>query len=129
MTTLVVVDDESLVTDFLTFLLENEGYTVHAASNGKEALEVIARVRPALVITDLMMPVRSGLELAQAIRGSDESSRVPIILCSAAPDAVTQEDRQLFSAMLRKPYPASRLLELVALHVNPAAGPPAMDAT
>jgi CheY-like chemotaxis protein len=120
MATLVVVDDESLVTDFLTFLLGNEGYAVHAASNGKEAQELVARVQPALVVTDLMMPVCSGLELARAIRGSNEATRLPIILCSAAPDAVVPEDRQLFSAILQKPYSPLRLLELIARHVSPA---------
>jgi CheY-like chemotaxis protein len=120
MATLVVVDDESLVTDFLTFLLGNHGYAVHAAANGKEALELVTRVQPALVVTDLMMPVCSGLEFARAVRESNDATRLPIILCSAAPDAVSPEDRQLFSAILQKPYPPLRLLELIAQHVHPA---------
>jgi CheY-like chemotaxis protein len=114
MTNLVTVDDESLVTDFLAFLLEGEGYTVHPASNGKEALEVIARVRPSLVITDLMMPVQSGLDLARALRKRAEFESLPIILCSAVPGAIAEADRPLFSAMLQKPYPPADLVQLVA---------------
>lgn len=118
MTNLVTVDDESLVTDFLAFLLEGEGYAVHSASNGKEAREVIARIRPALVITDLMMPVQSGLELARDLRESVEFKDLPIILCSAVPDAIPQADRHLFSAMLQKPYPPVDLLQLVARYAK-----------
>ena len=118
MTTLVTVDDETLVTEFLAFLLEAEGYTVFSASNGKEALEVIVRVRPSLVITDLMMPVWSGLELARALRDNVEFESPPIILCSAAVSAVAQDDRHLFSAMLQKPYPPAELVRLVARYVR-----------
>ena len=118
MTTLVVVDDESLITDFLTFRLEGEGYTVHAAANGKEGLALIARVQPALVITDLMMPIMSGLELAGALRRSSELSQLPIILCTAVADPVTQREQQLFSAILQKPYSLGRLVGLIAQHVG-----------
>ncbi|MFM0556542.1 response regulator [Paraburkholderia sediminicola] len=113
MATLVVVDDESLVTDFLTFLLEGEGYAVHVASNGRQALEVISQVRPALIITDLMMPVMPGLELARTLRKSAEFSHLPIILCSSVSDSVAQQEQHLFTAMLRKPYPPAGLVTLV----------------
>lgn len=111
MTTLVVVDDEPLITGFLRLLLEDAGFTVHVASNGKEALDVIARVRPALVVTDLMMPVMSGLDLATALRANFLSLNV--ILYSATPDAIPPEDRHLFAAMLRKPQSAAVLLQVI----------------
>jgi CheY-like chemotaxis protein len=116
MTNLVVVDDESLVTDFLTFLLEGEGYAIHAASNGKEALDVVDRVRPALIVTDLMMPVMSGLAFARALRERDAFRQLPIILCTAVPDPVMPQEAHLFAAILRKPYAPARLVELVARH-------------
>jgi len=120
MTTLVVVDDESLVTDFLTFLLEGEGYAVHVAANGKEAMDVISRVLPALVITDLMMPVMSGLELARMLRAHREFAQLPVVLCSAASHAVAQEDLPLFSAILQKPQAPAALLGTVAQHLRAA---------
>jgi CheY-like chemotaxis protein len=115
MASIVVVDDERLVTDPLTFLLESEGHTVHVAANGREALSLIERVRPALVITDLMMPVMSGLELAAALRKNEPAGPgLPVILCSAATHAVEPQDRDLFSAMLRKPCAPAELLSVVA---------------
>jgi CheY-like chemotaxis protein len=121
MTTLVVVDDESLVTEILTFLLGNEGYVVHTASNGREALEVTARVRPDLIVTDLMMPVMSGVEFARSLRAGDAFRSVPIILCSAVPDAVAPADRPLFAAVLQKPYAPARLFGVIAEHVGTAS--------
>lgn len=118
MATLVVVDDESLVTDFLTFLLESEGHTVHAAANGRQALEIVDRVHPALVITDLMMPVMPGLELAQTLRESAAFSHLPIILCSSVSDPVALCEQHLFTAILRKPYAPARLVQLVTENLD-----------
>jgi CheY-like chemotaxis protein len=120
MAILVVVDDESLVTDILTFLLETEGHTVYAAANGKEALNLISRVQPVLVVTDLMMPVMSGLELARNLRQSSEFRHLPIILCSAVSNPVTQQEQHLFTATLQKPYEPARLIGLVAQHARQA---------
>lgn len=120
MATLIVADDESLVTDFLTFVLEREGHSVHIASNGREALELVSQVRPALIITDLMMPVMSGLELARCVRQGGGSDLVPIILCSGVARPVTQQEQHLFVAVLRKPYPPARLVALVQEHTGSA---------
>ncbi|MGN6319599.1 response regulator [Trinickia sp.] len=119
MTTLLVVDDESLVTDFLSFLFWREGYAVHAARTGKEALETAEQLQPDLIITDLMMPVMSGLELAQALRRNEKLAAVPIVLCTAAPDALSDEDKDLFLAVLRKPYPPPKLIEIVVRRIGP----------
>ncbi|WP_114812056.1 response regulator [Paraburkholderia kururiensis] len=118
MTTLLVVDDESLVTDFLSFLFRREGYVVHAARTGREALDVIGRERPDLIVTDLMMPVMSGVELATALRQDERLAHLPIVLCTAAPHALANEDRALFVAVLHKPYPPATLLDVVARHVG-----------
>lgn len=120
MATLVVVDDEPLVTDFLTFLLSGEGHAVHAAANGTDALALIDRVRPVLVITDLMMPFMSGLELARAVRHNSEYRHLPIILCTAVVDPVPPSERRLFAAILQKPYAAASLISLVAQHAGTA---------
>ena len=114
MASLIVVDDESIVTDFLTFLLRGEGHTVHAASNGKVALELMALARPELIVTDLMMPVMSGLELARAVRQDGEFRDLPIILCSGVQAPVSVEEQHLFTAILRKPYPPATLVRFVA---------------
>jgi len=60
MATILVVDDEYLIADILAYALEDEGFMVVTAGNGKKALEVLERERPSLIITDFMMPVMDG---------------------------------------------------------------------
>ena len=112
MATIVVVDDETLITDFLAFFLEDAGHVVHIARNGMEGLELIVRVIPDLVITDYMMPLMTGLELARALKADKSVTHVPVILSSAA-RASAREHPELFIAVLDKPYPAKKLMEIV----------------
>jgi len=63
--------------------LEERGFTVECASNGVEALEVLTRVRPDLIVTDIKMPAMSGSELISAIQAKPEMAAVPIIIVAA----------------------------------------------
>ncbi|MFU8839967.1 MAG: response regulator [Nitriliruptoraceae bacterium] len=66
--TVVVVDDERPLVDLLGRYLRREGYEVHAAYDGAEALEVIGRVHPDVIVLDLMLPGIDGLEVARRVR-------------------------------------------------------------
>jgi CheY-like chemotaxis protein len=113
MATIVVVDDETLITDFLSFFLKAEGYTVHVARDGRSALELIGEVRPDVVLTDYMMPAMSGLELAQALRASPKLGHIPVVLASAAQGVAARLRGDLFAAVLDKPYAPARLIALL----------------
>ncbi|WP_250473147.1 response regulator [Caballeronia sp. GAFFF1] len=113
MTTIVVVDDETTITDFLCYLLKEEGFDVFAASDGRAALDLIELTRPDLIVTDFMMPIMSGLDLARALKADDAFSKVPIILATAAQGAIARSNATLFAAILDKPYPLDELLCLI----------------
>lgn len=66
--TVVVVDDERPLVDLVARYLRREGYEVHAAYDGEEALEVIGRVTPEVIVLDLMLPGIDGLEVARRVR-------------------------------------------------------------
>jgi DNA-binding response OmpR family regulator len=104
MTTILVVDDEYLIADILAFALEDEGFMVVKASNGQKGLEVLERERPALIITDFMMPVMDGLEFATAIRASSSINHLPIILMSGAQAHIGKQRPELFNAVMEKPF-------------------------
>jgi len=76
----VVVDDSMLIRYTVGRFLEERGYTVESATNGGEALEVMKRVRPDLIVTDMQMPKMSGGELITALKSNPETSEVPIII-------------------------------------------------
>lgn len=77
---ILVVDDESSVQEVARAYLEREGYIVDSAVDGEQALELIARKPPALIVLDLMLPDVSGEEVARRVR---ERSDVPIIMLAA----------------------------------------------
>ena len=104
MTTILVVDDEYLIADILSIALEDEGFMVVTASNGQKGLEVLDRERPALIITDFMMPVMDGLEFATAVRALPSAGQLPIILMSGAQAHIGMQRSDLFDAVLAKPF-------------------------
>jgi len=104
MTTILVVDDEYLIADILCFALEDEGFMVVTASNGRKGLEVLDRERPALIITDFMMPVMDGQEFATAIRALPSANHLPIILMSGAQAHIGMQRSDLFDVVVPKPF-------------------------
>jgi CheY-like chemotaxis protein len=119
MALIVVADDEMLLTEMLTAVLEDVGYEVVVASHGREALELIRQRRPDLLITDFMMPVMTGLELAESIRGDEALADLPIVLVTGAQGAVARRHSDLFTHVLDKPYNLHTLLEITARIVAP----------
>ena len=80
---LLVIDDDSAVTDLLSLLLKSNGFEVAATNNSTDGLTMIREVAPDVVILDLMMPEMDGWQICKAVR---EFSQVPIIILSALND-------------------------------------------
>lgn len=114
MALIVVADDEYLLASMLADILEDEGHEVVTAPHGKAALEIIRERRPALLITDFMMPLMTGLELAENVRADQAIAEIPIILVSGAQASIAREHGELFTAVLDKPYINSALIDIVS---------------
>jgi DNA-binding response OmpR family regulator len=138
---IVVVDDERPLVDLVARYLRREGYEVHAAYDGEEALAVIAAVEPDVIVLDLMLPGIDGLEVARRVREdadpyivmltarSDEVDRI-VGLRVGADDYVTKpfspnELVARIQAMLRRPRRAAPAADDVRrfgeLTIDPAA--------
>ena len=76
----LVVDDSMLIRHTVCRFLEARGFEVESATNGAEALEKLAEMRPAVIITDLEMPKMSGLELISALKARPESAAIPVVV-------------------------------------------------
>jgi len=76
----LVVDDSMLIRFTVCQFLEQRGFAVEAASNGVDALNVLSRVRPDLIVTDMRMPKMSGSELIAALKDNPETAGIPIII-------------------------------------------------
>jgi len=79
----LVVDDNVKAVELMATALEAEGYLVMRAYGGAEAIEVARSARPDLVVLDLMMPEVSGFEVARALRESEHTARIPILVFTA----------------------------------------------
>jgi adenylate cyclase len=121
---ILVVDDNGDLRDYISSVLQRQGYQVRTAHNGAIALEMIETYLPNLVLTDLMMPGMSGLELLQKIRQDDHLNSIPVILLTAKVDDETRIEgvEQGADAYLGKPFNDRELLaevrNLLALKEN-----------
>ena len=79
---IVVADDNADMRELLGFILGRE-FVVHMAQNGREALEQVERVNPDLVVTDIMMPEMTGIELCRALKADPNSASTPVMLVSS----------------------------------------------
>ncbi|MEO9177021.1 MAG: response regulator, partial [Gaiellales bacterium] len=84
-TTILVVDDEEAVRRLVVYPFERDGYRVLQAATGEEALEIVARERPDLILLDLMLPGIDGYEVCRRVRST---SMVPIIMLTARDDEI-----------------------------------------
>lgn len=112
MPTILVVDDEPAISDILRLVLEDEGYTVMTAGNGRQALELVASARPDLVIADVMMPQLDGRALCRTINRDPELQGVAVVLMSAVPDLISRADCD-YAAFIRKPFDLDVVLKTV----------------
>lgn len=107
---ILVVDDEPAIREFLAFVLGDEGFRVLTATDGREALALARKHAPDVVLTDLMMPVADGYELIDNLRTGDVPVRA-IIAMSAVHTAGDRDPRaDLFVA---KPFQVDQIVESV----------------
>jgi len=90
----LVVDDSMLVRYTICRFLEERGFAAETATNGKEALEVLNRVRPDLIVTDMQMPIMSGSELITVLKSKPETSGVPIIVITGHASGLAEGDKR-----------------------------------
>src|SRR5579872_3007900 len=113
MRTVLVVDDEFGTVEVLVAALEDAGYRVLTAANGRRALERLEENRPDLVISDFMMPLMDGAALVAAMRANPSFRDIPVVMKSAAPEAALRKHLDGYAAFLRKPFRVPALLEIV----------------
>ena len=102
MSTILVADDEQPVREFIALVLGDAGHQTVLASNGRQALELLETERPDLVISDVMMPLMSGLELCQRLKGAAETAAIPVILMTSAGQRVAADAGH--DGFLAKPF-------------------------
>jgi CheY-like chemotaxis protein len=114
MQTVLVVDDEFGVAEVLQSILEDEGYRVATAINGKQALARLSEFTPDLIMLDYMMPIMDGTQTLAAIRNNPTFAKTPVIMMSSLEEAAVRETCTDYDRFLRKPFRAMAVLKTVA---------------
>ena len=112
---IIVVDDEPANVRLLTRQLARDGHVVLAATNGEEALDLIAREQPDLVLMDVVMPRRDGYETCRALKENPSTRLIPIVLVTSLSDSADKVRGLEAGAddFLTKPVNTSELLARV----------------
>jgi CheY-like chemotaxis protein len=90
----LVVDDSMLIRYTVSRFLEERGYGVDSATNGLEALEVVSRMKPDLIVTDMQMPKMSGSELITALKSRAETAEIPIIIVAGQASGFAEKEKR-----------------------------------
>jgi len=88
----LVVDDSMVIRHTICRFLEERGFAVEAASNGMEALDILNRVMPGLVITDMQMPAMGGSELISALKDKPYTASIPIVILTGRSSGFDQSE-------------------------------------
>lgn len=111
-TAILIADDEPNILVSLEYLMKREGYTVHLAHDGQEALDMLRRERPRLLLLDVMMPRKTGFEVCQELR-QDDTVRDTLVLMLTAKGRETDIVKGLAlgaDAYMTKPFSTRELV-------------------
>ncbi len=114
----LVVEDHQDMIDLMQLVLEGEGFYVAVATDGEQAIEMLTQFRPAIIITDLMMPKTTGVELIRHVKSKPELADIPIVAMSAARSGEMSEAKAAGAVeALTKPLDFDYLVELLKHYV------------
>ncbi len=117
---ILVVDDDPLVTRLVKELLKIQGFAVETAKDGIDAMIMVKKEKPDLIVLDIMMPELNGYEVLRALKFSDEYKSIPVILLTAREEELDKRIGQMMDIdYLQKPLNREAFLEKIqkALHL------------
>jgi CheY-like chemotaxis protein len=114
---ILVADDNAVIRNLLGRLFRQAGYQVEFAINGEELIRKALEQRPALVLTDLEMPVVDGSEAIRQLRNDERTAGVPMLLCSAREDGAPLALEAGADEFIAKPFTNKDLLSRITAHL------------
>ncbi len=115
MSTILIAEDDHLIAEMVGLALLHAGHEVFHAADGGAALEAVRAERIDLVLLDLLLPVKSGIEVLQHLKSDRERARIPVVILSARcrPEDVAEGREAGAVDYLTKPFSLSDLLQRV----------------
>ena len=122
---ILIAEDEPSILESLDFILRRAGWTISAVTDGDAALEAVRRLKPRMLVLDVMLPKRSGFEVLKQIRADPETHGLPVLILTAKGQ---QQDRRIaeeFGAdvFVTKPYANAEVVGAVRQLLGENGGP------
>ncbi len=119
---ILVVDDDPLLRGSIAMVLEDEGYTVELAADGKKALESVAANRPDVILLDVMMPHMSGTQVLKILQDDVQTADIPVLVMTAINGMAGGRILNGPNEVVEKPFDVHDLLNKIALAMYRAQG-------
>jgi len=97
----LVVDDSMLIRHTVCRFLEERGFSVESATNGLEALEVLKRIQPDMIVTDMQMPKMNGSQLITALKSQASTANIPIVIVAGKQSGFEQTEKRANFAIFK----------------------------
>jgi DNA-binding response OmpR family regulator len=108
--TILIVEDNAAFGGLLVALLREDGYRTLRAWDGREAARMARDRKPDLIVLDLALPYRDGVELLHQLKEQGETSQAPIVVVSGNTLQLSTEDRALLADVVTKPFDIDRMI-------------------
>ena len=107
----MLIEDEANIAEAIRFILSRDGWKVSVETDGLQAMAAVAQGQPDLLILDLMLPGKSGLEILTALRAAPETAGLPVLMLTAKGQGRDREaaERAGVSAFMTKPFDNSEM--------------------
>lgn len=121
MSDVLIAEDEPIILEMLTFLFRRAGWSVVSVSDGAAVLDMVRKIRPGVLVLDVMLPGCSGLDVLKQLRADPVHGRLPVLILTAKGQA---RDRQLAlelkaDAFISKPFANDEVLDEVRRLLEP----------
>jgi two-component system OmpR family response regulator len=122
---ILIAEDEPSILESLDFILRRAGWTISSVTDGDAALEAVRRLKPRVVVLDVMLPKRSGFEVLKQIRANPETQALPVLILTAKGQ---QQDRRIAEQLgadvfVTKPYANAEVVGAVRQLLGEDGGP------
>ncbi len=119
--TILVIEDEKMLAEMYRDKLERSGFKVHSAFDAEEGLEMAIKVKPSLILLDILLPRENGISFLEKMRQKKEISSIPVIAFSNFDDSQTKVSAQKLNVkdyLIKTDYTPKEIVEKIKQHLK-----------
>lgn len=115
---ILVIDDDPGIVDVIKIILEEKGFEVHTCTDSVQVLDLIKKVEPSLMLLDILMYGKNGVEIIKLLKDTEFAKDIPVIMISASEDTKIIAAKSGANGYIEKPFNIDDLVRIVKKHVS-----------